>query len=694
MAAEWIISMKDGFIAQWLALPSRENHQVQEKVRLLADNPLPDAKVKKQLKHIDPRLHRIRSGDYRIFYTFDKPYVSLLELSKRDEDTYEHAPAVQTLGGLAGEMPDPPAKPAAPAPNKSPQKPASRALPARLQTDLLARLKVPSEFHVSLCEVRTEDDLLACAGVPDDLLLRIHQAMFERPFEELFQQREHVAPHVDDLLRYKEGELLGFLLRLTPEQEKFVAWALNAGGPTLVKGGPGTGKSTVALYRVRAMLATLKKNGETAPRILFTTYTNALVAFSRQLLDSLLGADAGLVEVRTADSLARDIVQAAGRLLALASPPDLRELAQEAMASARFEGSSLERRTQTQALQRLGTDYLLDEINHVIDARGLQDLAAYLGAARPGRGVALNASQRGAVWAASEIFHEKLARRRQMTWQQLRAVASVVVAEGRGPAKFDAVVVDEVQDLDPTAIRMLAALPKAPGGLFLTADANQSIFGSGFRWQDVHDSLRFRGRTGVLRTNHRSTREIGEAARCYLSGGQLEEAEPAAYSHAGPLPAMRAVRTTADETALLDRFVRTATKELHLAPSAATVFVPTERAGKRLATALAGAGLSAQFMTGRELDLSANAVKIMTLKSSKGLEFPVVALAGFGDGPYPYVPAGAQQEEIDERLAQERRTVYVAMTRAMRALLVVVPPGEPSPLLTGFDASNWNVGGH
>jgi superfamily I DNA/RNA helicase len=74
------------------------------------------------------------------------------------------------------------------------------------------------------------------------------------------------------LLRFTEGELLGFLLKLNPEQEKFVTWALNASGPTLLKGGPGTGKSTVALYRVRALIETLKKSGVSQPKILFTTY--------------------------------------------------------------------------------------------------------------------------------------------------------------------------------------------------------------------------------------------------------------------------------------------------------------------------------------------------------------------------------------------------------------------------------------
>ena len=55
----------------WEELRHRDPEEKLDWIRQLAKDPTPDAKVKKQLKHIDPRLHRIRAGDYRIFYTFE-----------------------------------------------------------------------------------------------------------------------------------------------------------------------------------------------------------------------------------------------------------------------------------------------------------------------------------------------------------------------------------------------------------------------------------------------------------------------------------------------------------------------------------------------------------------------------------------------------------------------------------------------
>jgi len=89
MTTEWFVTQKPDFFKALLALPPKEMHQVMEKVGMLTQDPTPDAKVKKQLKYMNGKLHRIRSGDYRIFYTFEQPYISILALRRRDDDTYD-----------------------------------------------------------------------------------------------------------------------------------------------------------------------------------------------------------------------------------------------------------------------------------------------------------------------------------------------------------------------------------------------------------------------------------------------------------------------------------------------------------------------------------------------------------------------------------------------------------------------------
>ncbi|MDR0818132.1 MAG: UvrD-helicase domain-containing protein [Oscillospiraceae bacterium] len=65
-------------------------------------------------------------------------------------------------------------------------------------------------------------------------------------------------------------------------------------------------------------------------------------------------------------------------------------------------------------------------------------------------------------------------------------------------------------------------------------------------------------------------------------------------------------------------------------------------------------------------DSAGNSVQMMTIHSAKGLEFPVVFLAGAEDGIFPGQRAIGEPEEMEE----ERRLCYVAFTRAKQKLYV------------------------
>ncbi len=699
-----VLVHRAGFTDDLLVFDSPTIKQILDKCTMLQSSPDEGGKAKARLSGRSDNLHRLRSGKFRIFYTYDEEKVSLWAVRRKTvkgqykgqkggDVTYDGLDAVED-DDLDLDIPE-----------LEPQRgfetwvqpvAEKRLLPEPITVELLKALEVPPAFHARLILIDNQEDLLTCPGVSEDHLLAIDRHMFEEPIDLRADQPELVAPGgVDDLLRFAQGELVGFLLRLNPEQEKYVTWAATASGPTLVRGGPGTGKSTVAIYRTREMIRALRNAGVDDPRVLFTTYTNALVTVSRQLLRSLLGDDAFCVDIRTADSLVGHILGRVGANLPRPNASQREVLRTSALEQVAYSGNALQQKAQARTIERLGRRYLFEEIETVIQARDLRTFEEYDEAPRPGRRVGLDTAHRRAVWAVAESYFSALAAAGYQTWEQGRATA-VRLARAREPfvPTYDAVIVDEAQDLDVSSLRLLVEACAEPNRLFVTADVNQTIHAAGFSWRAVHDDLRFVGRTGILRANHRSTKEITEAARDYLACGIDEELKPdeQSYVHTGGAPpAVRSVADKKSEADLLARFLQGATRGLRLTIGSGAVLVPDKYVGEPLAAALEDRGISAGYHTSKDFELDDNSVSVLPLTATKGLEFPVVAVAGFGRSNWPHLD-GLDGEAEAEELVKARRTLFVAMTRAMRALLVITPTDDDSMLYDGFDPQLWNTG--
>ena len=91
--------------------------------------------------------------------------------------------------------------------------------------------------------------------------------------------------------------------------------------------------------------------------------------------------------------------------------------------------------------------------------------------------------------------------------------------------------------------------------------------------------------------------------------------------------------------------------------------LPDETEPDPLAVFLAHAALESGDAQGEAWD---DCVQLMTLHSAKGLEFPLVFLAGLEEGLFPH----ERSTEEPGRLEEERRLAYVGITRARRHLIV------------------------
>ena len=79
----------------------------------------------------------------------------------------------------------------------------------------------------------------------------------------------------------------------------------------------------------------------------------------------------------------------------------------------------------------------------------------------------------------------------------------------------------------------------------------------------------------------------------------------------------------------------------------------------------------AAFYTNADLDFRREAVRLMSVHTAKGLEFPVVFLAGLSENIFP-----SRRVKKREEMEEERRLAFVAMTRAQKRLFLSAGGGD------------------
>ncbi|MFE9927190.1 UvrD-helicase domain-containing protein [Streptomyces sp. NPDC005774] len=460
---------------------------------------------------------------------------------------------------------------------------------------------------------------------------------------------------------------------LHPSQRK-VAYRASYSGPAQVTGGPGTGKTVVALHRVKHLLGHLR-DGD---RILLTTYTNALVNALRAGLDSLV-EDPELrarVDISTVDGFASRVVGEVPDAVALRPLQSNEEESRWAKAAEAtgFDGSA---------------QFLAQEYRHVVLAQDIRTLAAYEAADRRGRGSRLTAAERPLVWETVERFTADLAADGARTWLQTCAEAARLLAE-KGP-RYRHVVVDEAQDLHPAQWRLLrAAAPARPDDLFVAGDPHQRIYDSKVSLKSL--GIKVTGRAVKLRKNYRSTQEILRWSTALLIGRPIAQLEDdgrnetlLGYRSAlhGDGPAVHAATT---EEAELDALVAQVKAWLEAGVGAGEIGVSArfKRTGSKAVARLKDAGIPAETLRATDTAKEPTAVRVGTMHSFKGLEFRCVAVVGVTGEALPFPKAvtppevDAKQHETD--LLSERCLLFVACTRA-RDSLYVSWSGEPSPFL-------------
>jgi hypothetical protein len=259
-------------------------------------------------------------------------------------------------------------------------------------------------------------------------------------------------------------------------------------------------------------------------------------------------------------------------------------------------------------------------------------------------------------------------------YQRLVMQVQQAVERGQIPrGQYGAVIIDEGHDFEADWLTLIAQMvdPESNSLLLLYDDA-QSIYGkkrpAGFSFKRL--GIQAQGRTTILRVNYRNTDDIQRCAYTFAN----EILTPAAADDDGvPLikPEMAGRRGPYPQ---LVRFSSLKAEAEHIAQQLAgrhargmpwnqmAVLYGARFVAEELTAALATQGVPFKWLKDRaakQYDPLSDEVAVMTLHSSKGLEFPVVAIAGLGLKSY-----------VAADVTEEARLLYVGMTRATDELLL------------------------
>jgi superfamily I DNA/RNA helicase len=460
-------------------------------------------------------------------------------------------------------------------------------------------------------------------------------------------------------------------IKATPEQLPFISD--NSPGVMVVRGAAGSGKTTTAILRLRALLRSFENRRnrfeETDPvRALVLTYNRTLRGYIVDLVEQQrTGAedpDAVDLDVSTFGKWSRD---------RLGKP------------------TIVDQGERARIIKGLGKqialpgDFLVEEVDYALGRFLPDDLSNYLTARRVGRGDTPRVEQSVRQAILNDVILN------YNGWKEAQGVVdfndlAVQLALEQVDPLYDIIIADECQDFSGNQLRAIYNHLAEDHSLTLIIDSVQRIYVRGFTWKDLGIPVRA-DNTKSLKWNYRNTKEIAALAIPLVAG--LTHDEDATLpdftktKRNGRRPVVLSGRFS-QQTAWVIDYIQ---ENVNLDEESVAFLHP--RGGnwfRYIREALDAANLPYVELTREEeWPTGDENIGLVTCHSAKGLEFDHVVMLGLNEECLSVLEGDADREET------LRRLIAMSIGRARNFVCLGYKPEDKAGVLDDLDEDTYDL---
>jgi hypothetical protein len=434
---------------------------------------------------------------------------------------------------------------------------------------------------------------------------------------------------------------------LHPSQQKLVK--LDADGPVLIEGGPGTGKTVVGIHRALHLANNVYQEDD--HKVLLITFSKKLALITQKklmTLANLRNLKSNNITVDYLGSVIRDILDNHG-------------IDYSGYDDNIFNSELTYRINNFQGEKVISYAAYVKEYEQIVQPNRVSTLDEYLKVSRAGMSEEYDSEKRAKIWPLIQYFIENKNRKKILNHEDVALLLDDAIEKGIVKPNFHSIIVDEAQDLSPIKLKLLRKLLVTySNNLMLLSDREQRVYKIN-NYKSAAD-IEVDRRTYFLTLNYRTSKAIYNYAVRELEKTKREKyAKEHESLYWGLEPIYRDYNSEEEQINKVLEVVNDLIEVEGFKDYEICIVANTKKKLEKADAILKSRNYKTTLLTEKTYPTKESGICLSTSVGVKGLEFRAIIYLDYNQDMVSALPV----EGLNQRVR------YVACTRAREKLIVL-----------------------